>query len=256
MSSTEREDGEGTEQSFISHLIELRERLLKAIAAVLILFVALVAFADRIYHFIAEPLLQRLPHGSQMVAIDVASPFMTPVKLVFFVALFLAMPVVLYQAWRFVAPGLYRHEKRVALPLLVSSVVMFYLGCAAAYYVVLPKVFTFLLGVTPQGVAMMTDIGHYLDFVITMFFAFGLCFEVPVVVVILAWLGWVNIEQLTRQRPYAILGAFIVAAIVAPPDVMSMLMLAIPMCLLYELGVLAVRLFVRQAADNSIDPAR
>jgi len=255
MSGTERDEGEGAQQSFISHLIELRERLLKAIVAVLLLFVVLVPFADRIYHFIAEPLLQRLPQGSQMVAIDVASPFMTPVKLVFFVALFLAMPVVLYQAWRFVAPGLYRHEKRVALPLLVSSVVMFYLGCAAAYYVVLPKVFTFLLGVTPQGVAMMTDIGHYLDFVITMFFAFGLCFEVPVVVVILAWLGWVNVEQLTRQRPYAILGAFIVAAIVAPPDVMSMLMLAIPMCLLYELGVLAVRLFVRQTGANSIDPA-
>jgi len=218
-------------------------------------FVALVPFADRIYNFIAEPLLQKLPHGSQMVAIDVASPFMTPVKLAFFVALFLAMPVVLFQAWRFVAPGLYHHEKRMALPLLVSSVVMFYLGCAAAYYVVLPKVFTFLLGVTPQGVAMMTDIGHYLDFVITMFFAFGLCFEVPVVVVILAWLGWVNVEQLTRQRPYAILGGFIVAAIVAPPDVMSMLMLAIPMCLLYELGVLAVRLFVRQAGAAGIDPA-
>ena len=240
MSGTERKEGEGGEQSFISHLIELRERLLKAIAAVLIVFVALVPFADRIYHFIAEPLLQRMPLGSQMVAIDVASPFMTPVKLVFFVALFLAMPVVLFQAWRFVAPGLYRHEKRMALPLLVSSVVMFYLGCAAAYYVVLPKVFTFLLGVTPQGVAMMTDIGHYLDFVITMFFAFGLCFEVPVVVVILAWLGWVTVGQLTRQRPYAVLGAFIIAAIVAPPDVMSMLMLAIPMCLLYELGVLAV----------------
>jgi sec-independent protein translocase protein TatC len=247
MSSTEREAGEGGQQSFISHLIELRERLLKAIVAVLIVLLVLLPFADRLYHFIAEPLLQRLPQGSQMVAIDVASPFMTPVKLAFFVALFAAMPVVLYQAWAFIAPGLYRHEKRMALPLLVSSVLMFYLGCAAAYYVVLPKVFTFLLGVTPQGVSMMTDIGHYLDFVITMFFAFGLCFEVPVVVVILAWLGWVNVEQLTRQRRYVILGAFVLAAIVAPPDVLSMLMLAIPMCLLYELGVVAVRLFVRQA---------
>ena len=253
MSSTEREEREGEEQSFISHLIELRERLLKAVAAVLIVLMALLPFADRIYHFIAEPLLQRLPHGSQMVAIDVASPFMTPVKLAFFVALFLAMPVVLYQAWRFVAPGLYRHEKRVALPLLVSSVLMFYLGCAAAYYLVLPKVFAFLLGVTPQGVAMMTDIGHYLDFVITMFFAFGLCFEVPVVVVILALFGWVNVEQLTRQRRYVILGAFVLAAIVAPPDVLSMLMLAIPMCLLYEIGVLAVRLFVHRAVAEKAD---
>jgi len=251
MSSTERADGTGEEQSFISHLIELRQRLLKAIAAILIVLLVLLPFADRLYHFIAEPLLQRLPQGSQMVAIDVASPFMTPVKLAFFVALFAAMPIVLYQAWAFVAPGLYRHEKRMALPLLVSSVLMFYLGCAAAYYVVLPKVFTFLLGVTPQGVAMMTDIGHYLDFVITMFFAFGLCFEVPVVVVILAWLGWVNVEQLTRQRPYVILGAFVLAAVVAPPDVLSMLMLAIPMCLLYELGVLAVRLFVPRRVDDT-----
>jgi len=247
MSNTEREAGESGEQSFISHLIELRERLLKAVVAVLVVLLVLLPFADRLYHFIAEPLLQRLPRGSQMVAIDVASPFMTPVKLAFFVALFVAMPAVLYQAWAFIAPGLYRHEKRMALPLLVSSVLMFYLGCAAAYYVVLPKVFTFLLGVTPQGVSMMTDIGHYLDFVITMFFAFGLCFEVPVVVVILAWLGWVNIEQLTHQRRYVILGAFVLAAIVAPPDVLSMLMLAIPMCLLYEIGVLAVRVFVRGA---------
>ena len=255
MSSTERADGTGEEQSFISHLIELRQRLLKAIAAILIVLLVLLPFADRLYHFIAEPLLRRLPQGSQMVAIDVASPFMTPVKLAFFVALFAAMPIVLYQAWAFVAPGLYRHEKRMALPLLVSSVLMFYLGCAAAYYVVLPKVFTFLLGVTPQGVSMMTDIGHYLDFVITMFFAFGLCFEVPVVVVILAWLGWVNVEQLTRQRPYVILGAFVLAAVVAPPDVLSMLMLAIPMCLLYELGVLAVRLFVPRPRVDDTDAA-
>jgi sec-independent protein translocase protein TatC len=257
MSDAEREaQGEGAEQSFISHLIELRERLLKAIAAVLIVLLVLLPFSDRLYHFIAEPLMQRLPHGSQMVAIDVASPFMTPVKLTFFVALFLAMPAILYQVWRFVAPGLYRHEKRMALPVLVSSVLMFYLGCAAAYYVVLPKVFTFLLGVTPQGVSMMTDIGHYLDFVITMFFAFGLCFEVPVVVFILAWLGWVNVEQLTRQRRYVILGAFVLAAIVAPPDVLSMLMLAIPMCLLYELGVLAVRVFVRRSRSENTSAAR
>ena len=244
----------GAGQSFISHLIELRERLLKAIAAVLIVLLVLLPFANRIYHFIAEPLLQRLPQGSQMVAIDVASPFMTPVKLAFFVALFLAMPVVLYQAWRFVAPGLYRHEKNLALPLLVSGVLMFYAGCAFAYFLVLPKVFAFLLGVTPQGVAMMTDIGRYLDFVITMFFAFGLCFEVPVVVFILAWLGWVDVDSLTRQRPYVILGAFVVAAIVAPPDVLSMLMLAIPMCVLYELGVLAVRLFVGRARAPHITP--
>jgi sec-independent protein translocase protein TatC len=242
---------EGGEQSFISHLVELRERLLKAIAAVLLLLLALLPFAERLYHFIAQPLLERLPHGSQMVAIEVASPFMTPVKLTFFVALFLAMPVVLYQLWRFVAPGLYRHEKRLAVPILFSSVAMFYLGCAAAYYVVLPKVFTFLLGITPDGVAMMTDIGHYLDFVLTVFFAFGLCFEVPVVIFILAWLGWVTPAQLARQRPYAILGAFVVAAVIAPPDVMSMIMLAVPMCLLYELGIVAVRLFLRRPHEDA-----
>jgi sec-independent protein translocase protein TatC len=249
MSGTDPEAETGApEQSFLSHLIELRERLLKAIAAVLIVLVALLPFADRLYHFIAEPLLRRLPEGSHMVAIEVASPFMAPIKLAAVVALFLAMPAVLYQLWRFVAPGLYRHEKRLALPLLVASVGMFYLGCAFAYYLVLPKVFAFLLGITPTGVSMMTDIGRYLDFVLTIFFAFGLCFEVPVAVFLLALLGWVNAEQLSRQRPYVILGAFVIAAIVAPPDALSMLMLAIPMCLLYELGVLAVRLFLRRKA--------
>lgn len=252
MSGTEPEpEAVAPGQSFLSHLIELRERLLKAIAAVLIVLVVLLPFADRLYHFIAEPLLQRLPQGSHMVAIDVASPFMAPIKLAAVVALFLAMPAVLYQLWRFVAPGLYKHEKRLALPLLVASVGMFYLGCAFAYYLVLPKVFTFLLGITPIGVAMMTDIGRYLDFVLTIFFAFGLCFEVPVAVFLLALLGWVNAEQLSRQRPYVILGAFVLAAIVAPPDALSMLMLAIPMCLLYELGVLAVRLFLHRRADTN-----
>jgi sec-independent protein translocase protein TatC len=252
---SDTESGEGQEQTFISHLVELRSRLLKAIAGVLVVLVCLLPFADRLYAFIAQPLLQRLPQGSKMVAIEVASPFMTPVKLAFVVALFLAMPIVLYQLWRFVAPGLYRHEKKLAVPLLFSSVVMFYLGCASAYYVVLPKVFAFLLSVTPTGVAMMTDIGHYLDFVLTMFFAFGLCFEVPVVVFLLALLGWVNTAQLSRQRPYVILGAFVLAAVVAPPDVLSMLMLAIPMCLLYELGVIAVRIFLRRTEETAAKSA-
>jgi sec-independent protein translocase protein TatC len=252
MSNAEREDDrEEGGQSFISHLIELRARLLKAIATVLLLLVALLPFANRLYHLIAEPLIERLPKGSTMVAIEVASPFLTPVKLTFFVALFLAMPVVLYQAWGFVAPGLYRHEKRLALPLLASSVLMFYLGCAFAYFVVLPKVFGFLLSTTPLGVAMMTDIGKYLDFVLTMFFAFGLCFEVPVGVFIIALMGWVTPEQLAKHRPYVILGAFVVAAIVAPPDVLSMIMLAIPMCLLYEAGLLAVRIFLRRSTAHA-----
>lgn len=251
MSEVEPEGG--GEQSFISHLVELRERLLKCIAAVLVILLALLPFANRIYHLVAEPLLERLPKDSKMVAIDVASPFLTPVRLAFFVALFVAMPVLLYQAWRFVAPGLYRHEKRLAMPLLVSAVLMFYLGCAFAYFLVLPKVFTFMLATTPEGVAMTTDIGRYLDFVLTMFFAFGLCFEVPVVVFILAALGWVSPAQLAHHRPYVILGAFVVAAIVAPPDVLSMILLAVPMCLLYEVGVLAVRIFVRRKQAESVD---
>ncbi len=248
MSSAERKDEqEGPQQSFISHLVELRERLLKAIAAVLLVLVVLLPFANRLYHLIAEPLLALLPKDAKMVAIEVASPFLTPIKLAFFFALFLAMPVVLYQAWRFVAPGLYRHEKRLAMPLLASSVLMFYLGCAFAYFVVLPKVFGFLLSTTPEGVSMTTDIGKYLDFVLTMFFAFGLCFEVPVGVFIVALMGWVTPAQLAKHRPYVILGAFVVAAIVAPPDVLSMIMLAIPMCLLYEAGLIAVRIFLRRS---------
>jgi sec-independent protein translocase protein TatC len=253
MSEAEPEGGQ--EQSFISHLVELRERLLKSIAAVLLILVALLPFANRLYHLVAEPLLERLPKDTKMVAIDVASPFLTPVRLAFFVALFLAMPVLLYQAWRFVAPGLYKHEQRLAMPLLVSAVLMFYVGCAFAYFLVLPKVFTFMLGTTPEGVAMTTDIGRYLDFVLTMFFAFGLCFEVPVIVFILATLGWVTPAQLTTNRPYVILGAFVVAAIVAPPDVLSMILLAVPMCLLYEVGVVAVRLFVRRSAASTADAA-
>jgi sec-independent protein translocase protein TatC len=251
MSAAEPEEGEG--QSFISHLVELRERLLKSIASVLLILVVLLPFANKLYHWVAEPLMAILPKDAKMVAIDVASPFLTPVRLAFFVALFLAMPVLIYQAWRFVAPGLYRHEKKLAVPLLVSSVLMFYAGCAFAYFLVLPKVFAFMLGTTPEGVAMTTDIGRYLDFVLTMFFAFGLCFEVPVIVFILATLGWVTPAQLTTHRPYVILGAFVVAAIVAPPDVLSMIMLAIPMCLLYEIGVIAVRIFVRRAEAGTED---
>lgn len=252
MSDAERENGnEDTEPSFLSHLIELRERLLKAVAAILIILVLLLPFADRLYHMIAEPLLQRLPHGSRMIAIEVASPFITPVKLALVAALFLAMPVVLYQLWRFVAPGLYRHEKRLALPLLVSSVVMFYLGCAFAYFLVLPRVFTFLIGVTPADVAMMTDINRYLSFVLTLFFAFGVSFEVPVLVMLLAAMGWVTHEQLSRQRRYVLLIVLIVAAVITPPDALSMLMLAIPMYLLYELGILAVRLFLRNSLVDS-----
>ena len=237
----------GEEQSFFSHLIELRERLLKAIAAVLVVLLALLPVANKLYALLARPLLAHLPKGGQMVAIEVSSPFFTPLKLAFFAALFAAMPVILYQVWAFVAPGLYRHEKRLALPLLVSSVLLFYLGCAFAYFIVLPMVFGFLAGITPEGVAMMTDIAHYLDFVLVMFLAFGACFEVPVAVVILVAAGWVTPEQLGRSRPYVIVGAFVLAAVLTPPDVLSQTLLAVPMCILFEIGVFVAKIVVKRA---------
>lgn len=249
MSVAEQEPGE--EATFFSHLIELRARLLKAILAVTAVLLCLLPFANKLYAWLAEPLLRNLPAGGQLVAIEVASPFFTPLKLAFCTALVLAMPVVLYQLWAFVAPGLYRHEKRLGVPLLVSSVALFYLGCAFAYFLVLPMVFSFLARITPEGVAMMTDIGKYLDFVLVIFFAFGLCFEVPVAVVILVALGWVTPKQLAESRGYVIVGAFVIAAILTPPDVISQVMLAIPMCLLYEVGMIAARMVSKRPADST-----
>lgn len=232
---------EAREESFVSHLVELRARLLRAVVAVLVVFLALLPFAQWLYRQIAEPLLAVLPEGGQIIAIDVASPFFAPIKLTFVVALMLAMPAVIYQAWAFVAPGLYQHEQRLARPLLYSAALLFYAGCAFAWFFVLPTVFAFLSAVTPEGVAMMTDISRYLDFVLVIFLAFGFCFEVPVAVVILRSLGWVDDAQLREARPYVIVGAFVIAAILTPPDVVSQLLLAIPMCLLYELGMVAAR---------------
>lgn len=229
------------EESFVSHLVELRARLLRAVVAILVAFLALLPFAQWLYRQIAEPLLAVLPEGGQIIAIDVASPFFAPIKLTFVVALMLAMPAVIYQAWAFVAPGLYQHEQRLARPLLYSAALLFYAGCAFAWFFVLPTVFAFLSAVTPEGVAMMTDISRYLDFVLVIFLAFGFCFEVPVAVVILRSLGWVDDAQLREARPYVIVGAFVIAAILTPPDVVSQLLLAIPMCLLYELGMVAAR---------------
>lgn len=201
------------ELPFLAHLIELRERLLRAVVAVGVLFLAGIPFANRIYALLAQPLLAKMPAGTQMIAIEVASPFLTPLKLTFFLALILAMPYVLYQAWSFVAPGLYRHEKRLAVPLLVSAVALFYTGCAFAYFLVLPAVFGFLQAVAPSGVAVMTDISQYLDFVLVLFLAFGLCFEVPVAVVILARLGMVTVEQLRSFRRYFWVAAAAVAGL-------------------------------------------
>ncbi|ODS63622.1 MULTISPECIES: twin-arginine translocase subunit TatC [unclassified Arenimonas] len=231
----------------MGHLLELRSRLLKGVVAVLLVFAALMPFANRIYAQLAAPLLSKLPAGGQLVAIEVASPFFTPVKLAFFCAVMLAMPVLIYQAWAFVAPGLYQQEKRMARPLLVAAVLLFYIGCAFAYFLVLPAVFGFLTAITPEGVAMMTDISRYLDFVLVIFLAFGLSFELPVAVVVLVLLGLVTPAQLREARGYVIVGVFILAAIITPPDVISQLMLAIPMCLLYELGIIAGALLKRPA---------
>ena len=226
----------------IDHLIELRTRLLRATAGLVLVFVAMLPFANRLYALLAQPLLEKLPKGGQLIATDVASPFFAPVKLTFFVALFACMPWLLYQLWAFVAPGLYRREKRLALPLLVSSLLLFYSGCAFAYFAVLPAVFSFLTRVTPTGVAMMTDIAAYLDFVLVVFLAFGASFELPVAIVILVLLGWVTPRQLSQWRGYAIVGIFVVAAVITPPDVVSQLLLAVPMILLYEAGIIAARL--------------
>ncbi|MBQ4855521.1 twin-arginine translocase subunit TatC [Rhodanobacter sp. B2A1Ga4] len=233
------------QQGLFSHLLELRSRLLKASATVLVVLLALVPFANHLYTELAAPLVARLPAGAHLIATEVASPFVTPLKLAFYAALFISMPMILYQLWAFVSPGLYKHEKRLARPLLAAALVLFYMGCAFAYFLVLPAAFRFLTAITPQGVEMMTDITHYLDFVMLMFFAFGLCFEVPVAVVILAAVGIVDLDKLRSSRRYAIVGAFAIAALITPPDITSMIMLAVPMCLLYELGMLAVRWLVK-----------
>ncbi|WP_333680255.1 twin-arginine translocase subunit TatC [Dyella sp.] len=243
------------QQGLFSHLLELRSRLIKAILALAVVLAALVPFANRLYAWLAAPLVSRLPEGAHLIATEVASPFVTPLKLAFYAALFISMPVILYQLWAFVSPGLYKHEKRLARPLLVAALVLFYTGCAFAYFLVLPAAFRFLTAVTPQGVEMMTDITHYLDFVMLMFFAFGLCFEVPVAVVMLAAVGIVDLDKLRKGRRYAVVGAFAIAAVVTPPDITSMIMLAIPMCLLYELGVLAVRWLLKpNTADAPSHP--
>lgn len=247
----ESDPGINLQQGLFSHLLELRTRLLKATATVLVVLLALVPFANRLYTELAAPLVARLPEGAHLIATEVASPFITPLKLAFYASLFISMPMILYQLWAFVSPGLYKHEKRLARPLLGAALVLFYAGCAFAYFLVLPAAFRFLTAVTPEGVEMMTDIAHYLDFVMLMFFAFGLCFEVPVAVVVLAAIGVVDVDKLRNGRRYAIVGAFTIAAFITPPDITSMIMLAVPMCLLYEVGVLAVSWLVKPRPDDA-----
>jgi sec-independent protein translocase protein TatC len=239
-----------TQETFLSHLIELRSRLLRSIFAVVIVLLALFPFAKDIYAAIAKPLLRALPAGATMIATDVTGTFLVPLKVTLMAAFLIALPYVLYQAWAFVAPGLYQHEKRLVLPVLVSSVLFFAVGMAFAYFFVFPVAFGFFAGYTPAGVQMMTDIDKYLSFVLTMFIAFGLTFETPVVVIVLVRMRIVTIDKLKAARPYVIVGAFVVGAIFTPPDVISQLMLAVPLWLLYELGVLLAR-FVAIPAEKT-----
>jgi len=240
------EDTAPREETLMGHLLELRSRLLKGVLAVVVVFFALIPFANQIYSRLTAPLLAVLPEGTQLVAIEVASPFFIPIKVAFFVAVLLAMPVLIYQAWAFVAPGLYEKEKRMARPLLGAAIVLFYVGCTFAYFLVLPTVFAFLQGTTPDGVAWTPDITQVLDFLLVIFLAFGLSFEMPVAVVVLVVLKVVTPAQLREARGYVIVGVFVVAAIITPPDVVSQIMLAVPMWLLYELGILAGVLLARQ----------
>ncbi len=238
---------ESTDQPLplIAHLTELRDRLLRALLAVLVVFICLFPFANEIYTFVSDPLRKLLPEGATMIATEVASPFLTPFKLTLIAAVFLAIPYVLYQAWSFIAPGMYKHEKRIAVPLLVSSIFLFYLGAAFAYYLVFPLIFAFFTSTGPADIAIMTDINSYLDFVLTLFFAFGLAFEIPIAAVLLIWTGITTPQQLAQKRPYIIVGCFVIGMLLTPPDIFSQSLLAIPMWMLFELGVLFGRLTTR-----------
>ncbi len=244
----EPEKPELAEGSFVSHLLELRNRLLYSLIAVGVVFIPLAYYSNEVYELLAQPLLSVLPPGASMIATDIASPFLTPIKLAALVAVVIAVPFILYQIWAFVAPGLYRHERRLVAPLLVSSTVLFYAGMTFAYYAVFPVVFTFFVGTAPKGVTVMTDIKSYLDFVFTMFFAFGIAFEVPVALVLLVKMGAVNPESLAQKRPYVLLVVFIIAAILTPPDVFSQTFLALPMYCLFEAGLFVARR-MRRADD-------
>jgi sec-independent protein translocase protein TatC len=241
------------QESFISHLVELRQRLVRAVAAVLVLFVALFLYpgSGAIYDWLAAPLMNALPEGAKMIATGVITPFMVPVKVTALVAFMVALPYVLYQAWAFVAPGLYEHEKKLGLPLVVGSTVLFFLGVAFCYYFVFGKVFAFIHDFAPKSITPAPDIEAYFSFVITMFLAFGITFEIPIVVILLVRMGLVTVEQLKGARPYVIVGAFVVAAVVTPPDVLSQFLLAVPMCVLYEAGLFLAR-FVSARPKESV----
>ncbi|HEX9192469.1 MAG TPA: twin-arginine translocase subunit TatC [Burkholderiales bacterium] len=243
------------QDTFISHLVELRDRLLRSILAVVVVFLGLFPWARELYALLAKPLLAALPAGGRMIATDVVGVFLVPVKVAFLVAFVIALPYVLYQAWAFVAPGLYMHEKRLVLPLVIASTLLFLLGMSFAYFLVFPLVFKFMASIAPEGVAWMTDIDKYLSFVLTTFIAFGVTFEVPVVVIVLVRAGVVSVEKLKEVRPYVIVGAFVIGAIFTPPDVLSQVMLAVPLWLLYELGIVLARFAARPVMSEDLAAA-
>jgi len=241
------------EQTLMDHLIELRDRLLRMVLAILIMFVALFAFSEDIFTFAAQPLLDLMPEGTSMIAIGVTSPFLVPFKLVLMLSVLLTIPYLLHQMWSFIAPGLYRHEKRLATPILISSIILFYCGIAFAYFVIFPILFGFFIGISPEGVAVMTDIGQYLDFIIAIFLAFGIAFEVPVATFLLIAAGATTADKLAAKRPYIIIGAFVIGMFLTPPDIISQSLLAIPIWLLFELGLIASRLFLKnKVAEESV----
>jgi len=244
-----------TEDTFISHLIEMRNRLLRAMLAIVIIFVCLFPWAQDIYALLARPLLAALPKGGQMIATEITTPFFVPMKVTLMAAFLLALPWVFYQAWAFVAPGLYQHEKRIGVPLVIASIILFLTGMPFAYFLVFPLVFHFIVSVTPTGVAVMTDIGKYLDFVLTMFMAFGITFEVPIAVVLLVKMGMVSVAKLREIRPYVIVGAFVIGAIFTPPDVISQFMLATPLWVLYEIGIIVAAMISKPRPESGSDYA-
>ncbi|MEJ2766502.1 Sec-independent protein translocase subunit TatC [Photobacterium sp. MCCC 1A19761] len=237
-------------QPLFSHLIELRNRLLRSILSVFLVFLGLVWFANDIYAFLSAPLVERLPEGASMIATDVASPFFTPIKLTLVTSVFVAVPMILYQVWAFIAPGLYKHERRLIMPLLFSSSLLFYAGVAFAYFVVFPLVFSFFTSIAPEGVQVATDIASYLDFVLALFLAFGIAFEIPVAIILLCWTGATDPQSLRQKRPYIIVGAFVVGMMLTPPDIISQTLLAVPMCLLFEVGLFCARFYVREEAEE------
>ena len=239
------------ELPFMAHLIELRDRILRIVVIVIAIFIVLFFFANDLYHLVSKPLLEQLPEGSTMIATGVAAPFLTPFKLSLVSSIFIAIPYIFYQFWSFVAPGLYRHEKRLALPLIASSVVLFYSGILFSFYIVFPLMFAFFTATTPEGVAMMTDISQYLDFILKMFFAFGLAFEVPIVTIVLTITGATTADKLAEKRPYVIVGSFVLGMMLTPPDIISQTLLAIPIWLLFELGIIFSRIIGKKRAASA-----